>query len=43
MKGMTGKGTSELNKIEMADMLDRLSVDTGVPLPNPEDAGFIMN
>lgn len=43
MKGMTGKGTSELNKIEMADMLDKLSMDTGVPLPNPEEAGYILN
>jgi len=43
MKGITGKGTSELTKIEMGDVLDKLCMDTGVPLPNPEDAGYIAN
>lgn len=43
MKGMTGKGTSELTKLEMADVLEKLCADTGVPLPNPEDVGYILN
>lgn len=42
-KGIIGKGTSELTKIEMGDVLDKLCADTGVALPNPQDAGYIKN
>ena len=46
MKGMTGKGTSELNKLELGEVLEKLCVDTGVPLPDPREAeklGYILN
>lgn len=39
-KGMVGKGTSELNKIEFGEMLDKLGALTGVPLPDPKEAGY---
>jgi len=42
-KGIIGKGTSELTKIEMGDVLDKLCADTGVALPNPQEAGYISN
>lgn len=40
-KGMVGKGTSELSKIEMGDVLDKLCSLTEVPLPDPIEAGYL--
>ena len=34
-RGMVGKGTSELTKLEMGDTLDRLCALVDVPLPDP--------
>lgn len=41
--GMVGKGTSELTKAEMSDVMDKLSSLTEVPIPDPKLAGFITN
>lgn len=35
--------TTALKKHEFTDYLDRICAETNVPLPNPEDAGFISN
>ena len=44
MRGVTGKGTSELTKLEMGDVLDKLSADTGVTIPDPRElANYISN
>lgn len=40
-KGMIGKGTSELTKLEMGDVLDKLCALTGVPLPDPTLLGYL--
>jgi len=43
-KGMAGKGTSELTKLEMSDVLDKLAMDTGVPIPDVRELeNFITN
>jgi len=41
--GMAGKGTSELTKMEMSDVMDKLSALTGVSIPDPQEAGFIRS
>lgn len=43
LKGMVGKGTSELTKSEMSDVMDKLSALTEVAIPDPNLAGFITN
>jgi hypothetical protein len=35
--------TTELDKIAFGDYLDKICALTNVPLPNPEDAGYITN
>jgi hypothetical protein len=35
--------TKDLSKADYGDYLDRISAETGVPLPDPEAAGFITN
>lgn len=35
--------TTLLSKSEMSEYLDRISAATNVPLPNPEDKGYIQN
>lgn len=37
------KSTTELDKIEMGEFLDKISALTGVPLPDPKSAGYITN
>lgn len=35
--------TTDLKKHEMSDYLDKICAETGVPLPDPEEAGYILN
>lgn len=35
--------TKDLTKAEFGEYLDRICAEVNVPLPNPEDAGFINN
>jgi hypothetical protein len=35
--------TTDLDKIGFGEYLDKISALTNVPLPNPEDAGYITN
>ena len=35
--------TTKLNKHEMGEYLDKIAALTGVPLPDPEMAGYISN
>src|SRR3954451_21381717 len=35
--------TKSLGKAEFGDYLDKISAETGVPLPDPQAAGFITN
>ncbi|HZQ45102.1 MAG TPA: hypothetical protein VFA99_17760 [Acidobacteriaceae bacterium] len=35
--------TTELDKTEMSEYMDKICAMTHVPIPNPEDAGFISN
>lgn len=37
------RSTTELNKQEFGEYLERICADCGIPLPNPEDAGYISN
>lgn len=37
------KSTTELSKTEMGEYLERINAETQIPLPNPEDAGYITN
>ena len=37
------KSTTELTKNEMSVYLEQICAETQVPLPNPEDAGYISN
>lgn len=39
----TPASTTDLNKSDFGDYLDKISAMTGVPLPNPEDAGYTLN
>jgi hypothetical protein len=41
--GMIGKGTSELTKLEMGEVLDKLCALTDVPLPDPTLLGYLPN
>ncbi len=33
--------TSKLDKLEFGDYMDKIAVLTAIPVPNPEDAGYI--
>lgn len=35
--------TTELDKLAFGEYLDKLAAEIGIPLPNPEDAGYISN
>lgn len=35
------RSTTELSKTEFSEYMDKISAECGVPIPNPEDAGFI--
>jgi hypothetical protein len=35
--------TKTLSKAEFGEYLDRICAETGVPLPNPQEAGYISN
>jgi hypothetical protein len=35
--------TSDLDKLQFTDYLDKIAALTGVPLPNAEDAGYLPN
>lgn len=35
--------TTELNKVDFGDYLTKISALTGVPLPDPKEAGYIPN
>ena len=37
------RSTTDLDKADFSDYLDKISALCGVPLPNPEDAGYIPN
>ena len=37
------RSTTELSKPEFNDFLDKIAALTGVPLPDPEAAGYISN
>jgi len=37
------QSTTRLKKHEFGEYLDRIAAETGVPLPDPEDAGYISN
>ena len=39
----TRRSTSKLSKAEMNEYLDRICAETGVPLPDPAQAGYISN
>ena len=35
--------TKDLSKVEFGEYMDKISAETDVPIPNPEDAGYISN
>jgi hypothetical protein len=35
--------TTELTKVEFGEYMDRICAETNVPIPNPEDAGYVSN
>lgn len=37
------KSTTSLSKVEMGEYLDKICAMTNVPLPDPEEAGYITN
>lgn len=37
------RSTTKLNKVDFGEYLDKICAMTNVPLPNPEDAGYISN
>ena len=37
------RSTSELTKAEFGEYMDKICSETGVPLPDPEEAGYITN
>lgn len=41
--GMVGKGTSDLNRSEMSDVMDKLCALTGVPIPDKSLASYVHN
>lgn len=40
---MVPRSTTSLSKVEFGEYLDKIAAITNVPLPNPEEAGFITN
>lgn len=40
---VVNKSTTELSKLEFTEYMDKISAMTGVPVPNPEDAGYVSN
>lgn len=37
------KSTTELDKLEFGEYLEKICAETGVPIPDPKEAGFITN
>jgi hypothetical protein len=35
--------TTTLSKIDFGEYLDKIAAETGIPLPDPEAAGYISN
>ena len=37
------RSTTELNKVEFGEYLEKICAECNVPLPNPEEAGYVIN
>lgn len=35
--------TTELTKVEFGEYMDKICAETNVPIPNPEEAGYVSN